>query len=186
VGFLLAALAALGVIVAQQTLTPEWIAGEGAEYAETPEIGWRSDGSLWIYDDRAPDRSPSFELMNPSTGTRRTIVDSARPLAALNGALSAADTLPRLPWPTLDDSGRRGLYVLGGDIFVLDVESGDVTRLTSTPARETSATFAPDGRKVAFVRDHDLYVVDVESKAETRLTRDGSDSVLNGILSWLY
>jgi dipeptidyl-peptidase 4 len=187
VSFLLAGLAALGAgVVAQQTLTPEWIAGEGAEFVETPETGWRADGSLWIYDDRVSDRSPLFELLDPSTGTRRTVVDSAKPLAALNAALSRGDTLPKLPWPTLDDSGRRGLYVLGGDVFLLDLESGDLTRLTATPAREASAAFSPDGRKVAFVRDHDLYVVDVESKIETRLTRDGSDSVLNGTLSWVY
>jgi dipeptidyl-peptidase 4 len=171
----------------QQNLTPEWIAGEGSQYADTPETAWRSDGSLWIYDDRLPDRSPSFELMNPSTGARLTVVDSTKALTALNAALPPGETLPKLPWPsTLDDAGRRGVYVLHGDIFLIDLESGDLTRLTSTTAQETSATFSPDGRKIAFVRDHDLYVIDTESKTETRLTRDGSDTVLNGTLSWVY
>jgi len=183
---LTAAIATLGAgVVAQQILTPEWIAGEGAQYADTPETAWRSDGSLWIYDDRRADRSPSFELLDPSTGSRRAIVDSAKPLTALNAALPSGETLTKLPWPALDDSGRRGLYVLHGVIFLLDLDNGDLTRLTSTAAQEGSATFSPDGRKIAFVRDHDLYVVDVASKAETRLTRDGSDTVLNGTLSWV-
>jgi dipeptidyl-peptidase-4 len=180
------AIAAGAGLVAQQTLTPEWIAGEGSQYADTPEFAWRSDGSLWIYDDRATDRSPSFELLDPSTGTRRAIVDSAKPLAMLNATLPSGEALPKLPWPALDDAGRRGLYVLHGDIYLIDLESGGVTRLTSTPAQESSATFSPDGQKVAFVRDHDLYVLDIDSKTETRLTRDGSDTVLNGTLSWVY
>ena len=125
-------------------------------------------------------------MLDPSTGSRRAIVESAKPLTALNAALPSGVTLTKLPWPALDDSGRRGLYVLHGDIFLLDLENGDLTRLTSTAAQEGSATFSPDGRKIAFVRDHDLYVVDVASKAETRLTRDGSDTVLNGTLSWVY
>jgi hypothetical protein len=45
---------------------------------------------------------------------------------------------------------------------------------------------SPDGKKVAFVRDNDLYVYDLAAKKETRLTSDGSETVLNGTLSWLY
>ena len=107
-------------------------------------------------------------LFDPSSGSRRAIVDSAKPLTALNAALPSGETLPKLPWPALDDSGRRGLYVLHGDIFLLDLESGDLTRLTSTAAQEGSATFSPDGRKIAFVRDHDLYVVDLRIQSVVR------------------
>ncbi len=104
---LIAAIATLAAgVVAQQTLTPEWIAGEGSQYADTPETAWRSDGSLWIYDDRSSDRSPSFELLDPATGARRAIVESAKALTTLNAALPSGEALPKLPWPTLDDSGR--------------------------------------------------------------------------------
>ena len=45
---------------------------------------------------------------------------------------------------------------------------------------------SPDGRSVAFARDNDLYVLDLASRAERRLTSDGSATVLNGVLSFVY
>ena len=58
---------------AQQALTPEWVAGEtGSRLAAVPRTAWRRDGTLWIYDDRDPGRLSAFELLNPSTGVRRT------------------------------------------------------------------------------------------------------------------
>ena len=172
----------------QQTLTPEWIAGEaGASFADTPRTAWRSDGWLWVYDPRDPARRSGFELVNPSTGARRTVGDSVKALAALNAALPASEALRALPWPgTLDEAGQQGLYVVNGDVFLIRLETGDVLRVTNTPQPETAATFSPDGRRIAFVRAHDLYVFDTRSRTETRLTRDGSDTVLNGTLSWVY
>jgi dipeptidyl-peptidase-4 len=172
----------------QQTLTPEWIASDaGQEYAETPRTAWRSDGWLWIYDARDPARPPTLEVLNPANGTRRPAGNLSGALAALNAELPSGAALKTLPWPeALDDAGQQGIYVLNGDVFVVKLETGDVTRVTNTSAQETSAGFSPDGRKVSFVRDHDLYVVDLATKAETRLTGDGSDHLLNGTLSWVY
>jgi dipeptidyl-peptidase-4 len=36
------------------------------------------------------------------------------------------------------------------------------------------------------VRANDLYVVDLNKMAETRVTYDGSETTLNGTLSWVY
>ena len=44
----------------------------------------------------------------------------------------------------------------------------------------------PDGRRVAFIRGKDLYSVEVADGSERRLTKDGSETVLNGKLSWDY
>ena len=44
----------------------------------------------------------------------------------------------------------------------------------------------PPGERIAFVKKHDLYLVDVKSGAVRRLTRDGSDTVYNGRLDWVY
>jgi dipeptidyl-peptidase-4 len=92
-----------------------------------------------------------------------------------------------LDWPeAFDPQGRRALYVLKGDLFVLDLAAARFARLTKTEAEEQSPGFSPDGRRVAFVRAHDLYVSDAETGAETRVTRDGSETTLNGSLSWVY
>jgi dipeptidyl-peptidase-4 len=69
---------------------------------------------------------------------------------------------------------------------LLDLATARFSRLTRTEAEERSPEFSPNGQRLAFVRANDLYVVDLETRAETRVTRDGSETILNGTLSWLY
>jgi len=46
--------------------------------------------------------------------------------------------------------------------------------------------FAPSGTQLAFIRENNLWVYDLESGDERQLTDDGSDTVLNGVLDWVY
>ena len=69
---------------------------------------------------------------------------------------------------------RRGRYgSLVDDLYVVEVESGDVRRLT-TDRRASSPSFAPDGRRLAFVgvdgETANVYTLDLETGAERRLT----------------
>lgn len=45
---------------------------------------------------------------------------------------------------------------------------------------------SPDGRWLACVVDHDLWVLQTDGGAARPLTEDGSDSILNGKLDWVY
>jgi dipeptidyl-peptidase-4 len=169
----------------KRQLTLEWIFGpEGRTVASVPATAWLDDGTLVILDNRSA-RESTFEKVNPANGQRQAIVDSARALAGLKSAAGVdADVLP---WPiAFDGSGKRALYILKGDVFVLDVPDARFRRLTSTAAEETSASFSPNGRRVAYVRDNDLYFFDLDTNRETRITRDGSETLLNGTLSWVY
>ena len=47
-------------------------------------------------------------------------------------------------------------------------------------------TFSPDGWRVAYAQNNDLYMVEVAGGAVTRLTFDGSETVFNGTLDWVY
>ena len=92
-----------------------------------------------------------------------------------------------VPFPQARDAaGRRAVYETGGDLLVLELATGKWTKLGLPDAAETSARFSPDGARLAFVRDNDLWVSDVESGETTRLTSDGSDTIKNGTLSWVY
>jgi|GEM_PF-4475154 len=73
-----------------------------------------------------------------------------------------------------------------GDIFFLNPGDGSIERLTQTEEREKNFSFSPDGSLLAFSRDHDLYALDLLSKDEIRLTTTGNDSLLNGLLDWVY
>jgi dipeptidyl-peptidase-4 len=169
-------------------LTLEWIYGdEGRRVASVPAHAWLSDGRLLLFDVRRPPEERTFEVLEPSTGARRPALDMAAAVASLKTLLPDSDVGPALDWPeAFDPSGRHALYVFKGDLFLLDLAAARFTRLTKTEGEEQSPGFSPDGRRLAFVRAHDLYVIDLDTGAETRVTRDGSETTLNGSLSWLY
>ena len=84
------------------------------------------------------------------------------------------------------DSGKELLLSVRGDLFLFALESGKWIQLTSTPEPEHDPKLSPDGARVAFRRAHDLYSLDVASRQVTRLTEDGSPTLLNGELDWVY
>jgi dipeptidyl-peptidase-4 len=138
-----------------------------------------------ILDNRRPVSERTFEKLNPATLQRQPMVDRVRALANLKSVAGFAGEA--LPSPVaLDGSGREALYLFNGDVFVLELSSARVQRLTSTPEEEASASFSPNGRRVAYVRSNDLYFFDLEANREQRITRDGSETMLNGTLSWVY
>src|SRR5260370_947509 len=51
---------------------------------------------------------------------------------------------------------------------------------------ESPLDWAPDGKQVAFRQAHDLYSLDIASRKVKRLTEDGSATLLNGELDWVY
>jgi dipeptidyl-peptidase-4 len=177
------------VAVAQgerRPLSLEWTFGsEGRSVASLPATAWLDDSSLVILDSRRPARERTLEKLNPASGRREPLVDAARALADLKTV--AAVEAAVLPWPVaFDGAGQRGLYIFKGDVFILEFANAHFRRLTSTPAEETSASFSPNGHRVAYVRDHDLYFYDLDADRESRITRDGSETLLNGTLSWVY
>lgn len=169
-------------------LTLEWIySDEGKQVASVPSHAWMSDGRLLLFDVRRPPSGRTFEVVEPSTGARRPALDMAAAVRSLKDLLPDSGVTESLEWPeAFDASGRRALYAFKGDLFVLDLAAARFTRLTKTEDEEQSPGFSPDGRRLAFVRAHDLYVIDLDTGAETRVTRDGSETLLNGSLSWLY
>jgi dipeptidyl-peptidase-4 len=171
----------------KRELTLEWIFGpEGRTVASVPATAWLDDGTLIILDDRREANARTFEKLNPITGQRQLLVDSARALSDLRRTVKGINT-DVLTWPlAFDGSGRQALYIFKGDVFVLELQSAHFRRLTSTPAEETSASFSPNGRRVAYVRANNLYFFDLDSNREIQITRDGSETLLNGTLSWVY
>lgn len=171
----------------KRELTLEWIFGpEGRTVASLPQTAWLDDGSLVILDNRRPPNERTFEKLNPATNERRAIVDATRALTDLKRAVEGVNA-PSLPWPlAFDGSGTHALYLFKGDVFLLELSNARFRQLTSTPAEETSASFAPNGRRVAYVRTNNLYFFDLETNRETQITRDGSETLLNGTLSWVY
>jgi dipeptidyl-peptidase-4 len=123
---------------------------------------------------------------------------NARELAPLDQLQKAAKPAPkpeRYEWENRrvrDEnvqwfpSGKKLLIAAGGDLFIWRLDRSEAEQLTATPVAERDPKISPDGHYVAFRREHDLYVIDVASKTETRLTKDGSETLRNGELDWVY
>ncbi len=84
------------------------------------------------------------------------------------------------------ESGKELLLSVAGDLFLYHLDSAKWDQLTATPQTERDPKLSPDATQVAFRRGHDLYTLDIASRNVTRLTEDGSSTLLNGELDWVY
>jgi dipeptidyl-peptidase 4 len=65
--------------------------------------------------------------------------------------------------------------------------AGELRRLTDAPLPgRTEQTLSPAGNALAYRREHEIYALDTQTGATTRLTTDGSETLLNGQLDWVY
>ena len=80
-------------------------------------------------------------------------------------------------------NGAGFVYPLVQQLWIVDVETGEVRRLTDLPASAEAPTWSPDGTRIAFAADldrnrdlrwrSDVHVVDVATGARTRITGGG-------------
>jgi dipeptidyl-peptidase-4 len=82
--------------------------------------------------------------------------------------------------------GKNLIVAESGDVFLIKLDAGGWVQLTATPFAERDPKLSPDGRMLAYRHQHDLYVVQLDSRRITRLTSDGSTTLLNGELDWVY
>jgi dipeptidyl-peptidase-4 len=82
--------------------------------------------------------------------------------------------------------GKSILVTGDNDLWLVPADTLVPKRLTSDSASEELATFSPDSQRVSFVKQNNLFSVQLSSGRMTQLTSDGSETVLNGKLDWVY
>ena len=81
-------------------------------------------------------------------------------------------------WMNVDVSpdGRRVVFDLMGDIYVMPFDGGSPERLTSGPAFDMQPRFSPDGRRIAFSTDRDglwnIWTIDAAGKDARQVSRE--------------
>ncbi len=146
----------------------------------------------------APDGKRFVHLQGNNVMLYDVAAKSEKELLSLDGLEKAAVAVPeseRFDWQNRrvsensvqwSQSGRQLLLGVHGDLFLYSFESGKWDQLTSTAEAERDPKLSPDDARVAFRRGHDLYTLEIASRKVTRLTDDGSATVLNGELDWVY
>ena len=183
----------LGVLCAgdgggKKVMSVEWIYGdEGMRAVSVPRVEWLKDSSLLFYDRTLPEGERVLERLDPRSLERVALYNHDEVLGSLKGILGE-DCPEVLPGPgEVDGAGRWAVFHLKNDLFLLDLERDVFLRMTDSEGEaEFGVEFSPDGGKIAFVRGHDLFVYDIGRRKESRLTEGGSETLLNGELSYLY
>jgi dipeptidyl-peptidase-4 len=81
--------------------------------------------------------------------------------------------------------GKRFLAFENGQLFIVHAD-GTFEHLVTDPPIIEEAKLSPDGKRVLYRAQSNLYVLDLPSKATRQLTRDGTETLLNGELDWVY
>lgn len=85
-------------------------------------------------------------------------------------------------------SPRGDALLLEGanDFWLYAPDRQQLRRLTSDGTEKQYPTFSPVGGWLAFVKSGDLYALEVATLHLVRLTEDGSETILNGKMDWVY
>ena len=162
-------------------------------------LRWMKDGVHYLWTKRPPGSerqqgmaTPQGQLIlvNAMTGEEQPFFDASKMETAFS-------SLPGISTEQAKQIAHRGSYEMNSDatgalinfsndLFYYRFGSDTAVRLTHNPDREEGEEFSPDGKLVSFVRNNNLYVVDVATQMERALTTDGSPTLLNGKLDWVY
>jgi dipeptidyl-peptidase-4 len=184
---LLTSTASLSVASEEHALTIDWVFDqEDRQPFSLPSHRWVDEGVL-MYDRRPAKTERQLQLLNPGSGEVRDLAATGDVLAKLNEVLSPEEPIEVLGWPAaVTQSGLTAAYSMAGNIVLVELESGDIDVVAGKATEESLPRFSPDGQWLAYVRDNDIYAWHIADREETRLTDDGSDSRLNGKVSWVY
>ncbi len=185
---LTAILAATSTATAAEELSVEAIFGKAPLLKPLPtNVEWLSNSRGVSFVRRSTGASVRSEwvLREVPSGRERVLI--AADTVTVPADLKAGNATFSFGSPHWNPAGTRAVLVFGGDIFTAGLD-GKLARLTDTDGEEKDPVFSPNGQYLAFTRGNDLYSLDLSSNRypETRLTTTGCDTVLNGILDWVY
>ena len=168
-------------------LTVDWIhTDEAKAISAVHRYVWLDNNTAILYDPSKPLKDRDFKVLDPKKPNVLTpLFNVKKAVESLNEILD--DTLDGLDWPiSFDSKGEKAIYNFKGDIILLDIKTSVFKKITNTLEEEKSPRLSPDGKHIAYVRENDLITYSILNNREKTLTKSGSETLLNGTLSWVY
>lgn len=174
-----------GALAQKKPVTLEALAGWGPP-SRPREVVWSPDGKRFVYWEER-----RLKLYDVALRDKREIV-----------AQSDLEALARKPpepeaieWENRraseqsvqwSSSGEQLLVLAQSDLFLISLAGGKPEQLTQSSERERDPKLSPDGKSISFRLESDLYVMEIASRKITRLTHDGSGTIWNARVDWVY
>ncbi len=143
-------------------------------------LDWLDDAHYLVNERDEISNSQKLFKVSAANGTKTLFLDYGQIQTALPEDFRASQHIG----VTEDYSGF--LYAVKGDLYYYSRPNNSFKRLTATSSEERNPRLSPDGKYVAFTRDNNLYSMDIAGGLEYQLTADGSDTIMNGLASWVY
>lgn len=162
---------------------------EAAAAVRPPDMiqaAWSPDGARFLFTE-----ARKLRLYDCAGKDSRVLAS----LADLEGKAKSAKSSGAFQWqnrrvagarPQWSHDGKTVLLAVAGDLFLIDAATGDTRQLTATPESEDDAQLSPDGTFIGYRLNNDLYVLPVAGGKPRRLTHDGTATLWNGRLDWVY
>ena len=75
--------------------------------------------------------------------------------------------------PSFSPNGDKIVFVRDAEIYTINTDGGNITRLTTNSANDSSPSFSPDGNKIIFVSGGEIYTMNAADGSNVvRLTND--------------
>jgi dipeptidyl-peptidase-4 len=154
-------------------------------HATPLEPNWAPDGSAFTYEDGG-----SIKLYNVET---RSAKDWFRPSMLEKTAVSPAEP-KEFGWQNRHvasesyqwfPNSKDLLAAVKGDLFIVH-PNGKHDQITKTDINEEDPKLSPDGKQILYRWKSNLYVIGLATKRVRQLTTDGTPTLMNGELDWVY
>ena len=168
----------------QRLITPEMLFGQGRVNLD----GSYARGLSWLDDQHYQEqRGGRAQRVRALTGDAAPVYDAEAVEAALAESGIEAPGVERLSRSLRSFSADRSwaLFSHEGHEYVYGFADQRAARLFERRGASEIA-LSPKAGFVSFVRDNNLHAVEIASGEVRQLTSDGSPTLLNGVLDWLY
>ena len=123
------------------------------------DLRWSADSQRLYFEWRKPgeDEASTYEVARTGGAPRKFSDEERKKVPSATGR-----------W---DKSRRRVLFVDGGDVVLVDAQTGTRRQITRTTGNESSPRWARNDTHITFVRDGNLFIVPVDPGGASLLTQ---------------